>query len=134
MIARNVPPSGGVLDIAAQLRGRTFDMAEVHRFTNPTYAEVTVQMRDRRNPAQVFDRLRDLGLIRLHADVDELRECLATGRCDGEAVTVASNDEAARLNDRIRDERVHLGVVDDTTTTAGSDGLSIGRGDLIQTL
>lgn len=29
---------GGVLDMAAQLRGRTFDMAEVHRFTDPGYA------------------------------------------------------------------------------------------------
>jgi len=124
---------GGVLDMAAQLRGRTFDMAEVHRFTDPEYAEVTVQMRDRRNPGQVFDRLRELGLIRLHADADELREHLATNRPDGEAVTVASNDEAARLNDRIRDERTRAGVVDDTTTASGSDGLIIGRGDLIQT-
>ncbi len=29
---------GGVLDMAAQIRGRTFDMAEVHRFTDPDYA------------------------------------------------------------------------------------------------
>jgi energy-coupling factor transporter ATP-binding protein EcfA2 len=124
---------GGVLDMAAQLRGRTFDMAEVHRFTDPTYAEVTVQMRDRRDPGQVFDRLRELGLIRLHGDADELREHLATSRQEGEAVTVASNEEATRLNDRIRDERARAGVIDDTTTATGSDGLNIGRGDLIQT-
>ncbi|MFT3872410.1 MAG: AAA family ATPase [Nocardioides sp.] len=124
---------GGVLDMAAQLRRRTFDMAEVHRFTDPAYAEVTVQMRDRRNPGDVFHRLRDLGLIRLHGDADKLREHLATSRRDGEAVTVASNDEAARLNDRIRDERTRMGVVDGTTTSSGSDGLSIGWGDLIQT-
>lgn len=124
---------GGVLDMAAQLRGRTLDMAEVHRFTDPEYAEVTVRMRDRRNPGEVFDRLHELGLIRLHADADKLREHLAMSRRDGEAVTVASNDEAARLNDRIRDERARAGIVDDTTTTTGSDSLSIGRGDLIQT-
>ncbi|MBP1326371.1 hypothetical protein JOF28_001603 [Leucobacter exalbidus] len=124
---------GGVLDMAAQLRGRAFDMAEVHRFADPEYAEVTVQMRDRRNPGEVFDQLRVLGLIQLHTDADELREHLAMSRRDGEAVTVASNDEAARLNDRIRDERVAHGSVDDTTTTTGSDSLSIGRGDLIQT-
>jgi len=124
---------GGVLDMAAQLRGRTFDMAEVHRFTNTAYAEVSLRLRDRRNPAQVFDRLRELGLIRLHTNADELREHLATSRQDGEAITVASNDEAARLNDRIRDERTRAGVVYNTTTASGSDGLSIGRGDLIQT-
>lgn len=124
---------GGVLDMAAQLRGRTFDMAEVHRFADPEYVEVTVQMRDRRNPGQVFDRLRELGLIQLHTDAEELREHLATSSQEGDAVTVASNDEAARLNDRIRDERARLGVVDDAITASGSDGLSIGRGDLIQT-
>lgn len=111
---------GGVLDMAAQLRGHTFDMAEVHRFTDPTYAELTVQMRDRRNPGEGFDRLRELGLIRLHADADELRDHLATNRHDGEAVTVASNDEATRLNDRIRDERTRAGIVDDTTTATGA--------------
>ncbi len=124
---------GGVLDMAAQLRGRTFDMAEVHRFTDPTYAEVTVQMRDRHNPDEVFDRLQELGLIRLHADTDKLHAHLATSRQDGEAVTVASNDEAAQLNDRIRDERIAQGDVDRAVTTTGSDGLSIGCGDLIQT-
>src|SRR5699024_4292225 len=116
----------------AQLRGRTFDMAEVHRFTDPEYAEVTVQMRDRRNPGQVFDRLRELGLIRLHADADELREHLATNRPDGEAVTVASNDEAARLDDPIWYARPVTGAVVASTTASGSDGLITGRGDLIQ--
>ena len=102
---------GGVLDMAAQLRGRTFNMTGVRRFsktTYPGYADLTVQMRDRRNPGLVFDRLRELGLIRLHGDADELREDLAASRRDGEAVTVASNDEATKLNDQIRDERTRL--------------------------
>lgn len=124
---------GGVLDMAAHLRGRTFDMAEVHRFTEPEYAEVTVRMRDRRDPGDVFDRLRELGLIRLHADADEVREQVAVSTEDGEVVTVSSNDDAARFNDRIRDERTRQRLVDDTATTTGSDGLPVGRGDLIQT-
>ena len=124
---------GGVLDIAAQIRGRTFDMAEVHRFSDPAYAEVTVRMRDGRNPGGVFDQLAALGLIRLHASSDEVREHIAQQRNDGDAVTVTSNDDAAQINDRIRDERTRRGLVDDTTTATGSDSLSIGRGDLIQT-
>ena len=36
---------GGVLDMAAQLRARTFDMTTVHRFTDPEYADLTVRMR-----------------------------------------------------------------------------------------
>jgi len=124
---------GGVLDTAAQIRGRTIDMAEVHRFADPAYADLSIRLRGRDDPAAIFDDLHALGLIQLHADTDELHEHIATQRADGQAVTVATNDEAARLNARIRDERVHAGTVDDEATTTGSDGLPIGRGDLIQT-
>jgi len=124
---------GGVLDMAAQIRGRTFDMTEVHRFTDPDYADLTVRMRDRRNPGDVFDQLDRLGLIRLHANSDELQEHVAQNARDGETITVAGNEDATRLNERIREERIARGLVDNDTTTTGSDGLSIGAGDLIQT-
>lgn len=124
---------GGVLDMAAQLRGRSYDMAEVHRFTDPAYAEVTLQMRDGRNPGAVFDRLAELGLVGLHAGGDELREHIAQERQDGETVTVTSNEEACEVNSSIRDERVARGEVDDQRTADGNDGLPIGAGDLIQT-
>ncbi|WP_087015141.1 MobF family relaxase [Leucobacter sp. 7(1)] len=124
---------GGVLDMAAHIRGRTFDMAEVHRFTDPAYAEVTLRMRDGRDPGEVFDQLASLGLIRLHESGDEAREHIAQERQDGEAVTVSTNDEARTINARIREERVSQGVVDDTTTVYGNDGLPIGAGDVIQT-
>lgn len=124
---------GGVLDIAAQIRGRTIDMTEVHRFTDPAYADLTMQLRDRVEPGKVFDQLTALGLIHLHADAEALHEHIAQHRKDGEAATVATNDEASRLNARIRDHRVHAGIVDDETTAIGSDGLPIGRGDVIQT-
>ncbi|MGO2097664.1 MAG: AAA family ATPase, partial [Candidatus Microbacterium stercoravium] len=124
---------GGVLDLAALIRGRIFDMAEVHRFIDPDYADLTVRMRDRYNPGDVFDQLDRLGLIRLHADGDELQEHIAQNARDGETITVAGNEDATRLNERIREERIARGLVDDAATTMGRDGLSIGAGDLIQT-
>ena len=124
---------GGVLDMAATIRGRTIDMAEVHRFTDPAYAELTVRLRDRDDPGAIFDQLAALGLIRLHTDSASLQEHIAMHREGGEAVTVATNDEATRLNERIRDRRVQAGAVDDQATATGSDGRPIGRGDLIQT-
>ncbi|WP_448235839.1 MobF family relaxase [Microbacterium paulum] len=124
---------GGVLDMAAHIRGRTFDMAEVHRFTDPAYAEVTVRMRDGRNPGEVFDQIAAQGLVRLHASSNDASEHIAQQRRDREAVTVTSNDEARTINASIRDERVSRGEVDDYRTVSGSDGLSIGAGDLIQT-
>ena len=46
---------------------------------------------------------------------------------------MATNDEATALNERIRAGGVEAGEVNDTITATGSDGLSIGAGDLIQT-
>jgi thymidine kinase len=124
---------GGVLDIAAQLSPRIFDMTTVHRFTDPDYAELTVRMRAGEHPASLFDRLHALGLVVLHESTEALQETIAHGADDGDAITVATNDEATELNERTRAERVQKGVVDDTRTITGSDGLPIGAGDLIQT-
>ncbi|EXJ51275.1 AAA family ATPase [Microbacterium sp. MRS-1] len=124
---------GGVLDMAAQIRGRTVDMTEVHRFTDPAYADLTTQMRDRRDPGAVFDQMQQLGLIHLHADGEALHEQLSQHVRDGETVTVATNDDATEMNERIRAERVSRRLVNDTATTTGNDGLGIGAGDLIQT-
>ncbi|PCC35859.1 TrwC relaxase [Brachybacterium sp. JB7] len=124
---------GGVLDMAVQIRGRTFDMAEVHRFTDPAYAELTLRMRDGENPGEVFDQLTQQGLGRLHASGEDAHEQVAQQRQDGEAVTVSTNDEASTVNAAVREARVAQGVVDDTRTVYGSDDLPIGAGDLIQT-
>ncbi|PJJ55383.1 MobF family relaxase [Compostimonas suwonensis] len=124
---------GGVLDMAAQLAGRVYDMTTVHRFADPEYADLTVQLRRGEHPALLFDRLHALGLVVLHEDSATVQEAIARDARDGDAITTATNDEARELNERIRDERVRAGLVDDARTTTGSDGLSIGRGDVIQT-
>jgi hypothetical protein len=62
-----------------------------------------------------------------------VQETIAHSARDGDAITVATNDEARELNASLRDERVRAGLVDDHHTATGSDGLSIGRGDVIQT-
>ncbi|KAB1641609.1 AAA family ATPase [Gulosibacter chungangensis] len=124
---------GGVLDMAAQVRGRTYDMTELHRFADAEYAALTLTMRDRENPGEVFDRLAAMGLVTLHADEEQAQQHVTEHATEGEAITVASNDEAATLNERIRTGRVENGEVDDTITAFGSDELPIGRGDLIQT-
>ena len=68
---------GGVLDMAAQLSTRTFDMTTVHRFTDPEYADLTVRMRAGENPALLFDQLRVLGLIELHESTEAVHETIA---------------------------------------------------------
>ena len=124
---------GGVLDMAVQFPARTFDMTTVHRFADPDYAHLTVQMRRGEHPALLFDRLHALGLVVLHESTEAVQEAISRDARDGDAITTATNDEARELNERIRDERVRAGLVDDRRTTTGSDGLSIGAGDVIQT-
>ena len=124
---------GGVLDIAAQLAGRTFDMATVHRFTDPEYADLTVQLRRGENPTLLFDGLLARGLVALHPSIEDARDVIARTARDGDAVTVATNDQARALNSHIRRVRVQRGEVDDDHITYGSDGLPIGAGDVVQT-
>ena len=124
---------GGVLDMAAELRGATFGLTTVHRFTDPEYADLTVQMRAGDNPALLFDRLHTIGLIRLHDSTEQAHMAIAETADEGAAITVATNDEARELNERIREQRIQHGRVDDACTITGSDGLSIGAGDVIQT-
>jgi len=124
---------GGVLDMAAQLSERTFDMTTVHRFTDSEYADLAVQMRAGESPALLFDRLNTLELIVLHKSTEEVQEVIACIVRDGDTITTATNEEARELNARIRTERVQRGDVDDTRTAFGSDGLAIGAGDVIQT-
>src|SRR3546814_16550297 len=52
---------GGVLDMAAQLRGRTFDLAAVQRSPHHAYAAVTFGMGYGTRPVEVFAPLTGLG-------------------------------------------------------------------------
>ena len=124
---------GGAFDIAAALIPRVFDLTSLHRFTDPEYAQLTLDLRAGHDPAGLFDRLHAHGLVVLHEDAEALRAAVAAERIDGAAITTATNDETRELNALIRENRVRAGLVDDVGTSEGSDGLSIGRGDLIQT-
>lgn len=90
-------------------------------------------MCDRESLGAVFDRLAAMHLVTLRADDEQVLERIAENARDGEAITVATNDEAAALNERIRAGRVEAGEVDGTITAVGSDDPPIGGGDLIQT-
>lgn len=124
---------GGVLDIAADLAPRTFDMTSVHRFTDPEYARLTVQMRRGEHPTALFDQLHARGSVVIHADAETQAAAIAAMACERDSITVATNEEARDLNRRIRSRRVAEGIADNERTVTGSDVLAIGQGDVIQT-
>ena len=128
---------GGVLDIAADLASASGleidDLTGIHRFADPTYAAFTLDLRDGKRAEQLFDRLQQFGLVRLHASTEAMHAALAGITRLGDAVTVATNDQARAVNAAIRQARVDRGEIPDVTAAVGSDGLPVGPGDLVVT-
>jgi conjugative relaxase-like TrwC/TraI family protein len=136
---------GGVLSMAARYAPAHVTLGEVHRFRTPDggrdedYADLSLRMRDGRDAAATFDRLVDRGNVVVHRTeqgaVDRVAEVAAQRVLAGdrEALSVATNDLAAAINEQVRDHLVSAGHVDDGTTAHGSDGLRIGQGDRVMT-
>jgi exodeoxyribonuclease V alpha subunit len=117
----------------------------VHRFrtphnqTNTEYADLTLRIRAGIDPEKVFDDLHAGGHVQVWdtaADaLGHLAWETAHRHLDGtsQAVSVATNDDAAAINEVVREQLVTAGAVDDTRVTHGSDGLRIGVGDQVMT-
>lgn len=126
---------GGVLDMAIQAVNPV-QMDHLHRFHDPTYADLSLRLRGR-DPAVATD-LHETGHIVLHDTVDDLydviAEAVAADLVAGNftVATVATNDQAAVLSEAIQATRRRLGHVDHTATIGLRDGQRAGVGDIIQ--
>ncbi|MFF2277915.1 MobF family relaxase [Agromyces sp. NPDC058126] len=135
----------GFLDLAARHAHTVIDLDQVHRFVTPdgnpdlSYAALTLKMRTRQTPDQVFDELVKRDLIRTHTTTEEAEQSIAHAAAadlaanESTSLTVPTNRDATRVNAAVREELVTDGTVDDKETTLGADGLRIGRGDLLMT-
>jgi hypothetical protein len=96
-------------------------------------------MRSGTDPAQGFDDLVQRDQVKLWAsDADALAHLAvqtAHRHYNGEqhCVSVGTNDDAAAINEVVREQLVNAGAVDNTDITHGSDGLRIGAGDKVMT-
>ena len=145
---------GGVMETAARwVEGGPVTLDEVHRFltvavdgegmpvteTDVEYGELTLRLREGVDPDQVADQLDGRGAVVVHDSEAEAVEAIANqvaaqgGRDEALAVTVATNEDARKVNQAVRDLRVQSGQVDDTTTAVGLGGERIGAGDRIVT-
>ncbi len=130
---------GGVLDLASQHAGAeaTVCLDVVHRFADPTYADLSVAMR-RDEP--VFDQLWERGHIVLHASEAERTQALATQAAEAilaghtsRALMADTREEVTALNAAIRDRLVAAGLVDDHTVVTTLAGGRLGVGDRVAT-
>ena len=142
---------GGVMETAGRwVEDGPVMLDQVHRFltvdldetglpvTGPDvdYAAVSLLLRDGDQPGRAVDRLVERGAVIVHASQGEAVAAIAAeiaARGESVTVTVATNDQAAILNQAVRDLRVDAGQVDDIHTAAGVGGVRIGVGDRIVT-
>ena len=117
---------GGLLDLAAGWARPEahLELSAVHRFADPTYADLTLAMRDGQHPETVFDDLLARGQIILHTSDPERTAALAQLAANtGHLVIADTREQVATLNAAIGDQRAR---------PAGSLGVVTGSGELIE--
>lgn len=136
---------GGVLEMVSGWAPVQVELSSVYRFRTPDglvdtdYAALSLRIRSGIEPEAVFDDLITTGHVQLwENEADALGQVAweTAGRHlagESQAVSVATNDDAAAVNEVVREQLVTAGAVDDTTVTHGSDGLRIGAGDQVMT-
>ena len=125
---------GGVLDhaVAWAHPSAVVTLDKVHRFTDPDYAALSLQMRTGEDPATVFDTLHRRGQIAIHASEVERTAALADAGASGELVIADTRDQVGDLNAAIRDQRCGRDATKGSTVTTGR-GEVLGFGDRVAT-
>ncbi len=123
---------GGVLDHAARWASAEacLELETVHRFTDPTYADLTLLMRTGQQPGRVFDDLHARGLIQIHPS--EVERLAALTHAEGTLIA-DTREQVAALNSAIRDQRLAAGETSGTGAVTTAAGERIGVGDQIAT-
>jgi conjugative relaxase-like TrwC/TraI family protein len=124
---------GGVLDHAVAWADPTamVTLENVHRFTDPDYAALTLRMRTGEDPGAVFDTLARRGQVVVHASEAERTASLADAGATGDLVIADTREQVADLNAAIRDHDQRDRSTDRVITTA--EGERIGLGDRVAT-
>jgi ATP-dependent exoDNAse (exonuclease V) alpha subunit len=123
---------GGVLDHAARWArpGARLTLDTVHRFADPTYADLSLLMRTGERPGEVFDELVDRDQIVVHATEVERLAALTTA---GGLVVADTRERVTTLNAAIRDHRLTTEMRSVTTALTTAAGERIGVGDRVAT-
>jgi conjugative relaxase-like TrwC/TraI family protein len=96
---------GGVLDHAISIAPPNYRVSldTVRRFADPTYADLTLRLRESRDLDRLFDELLAGGHIQIHPSEAERTAALVNASLDGGRVISDSLEHVAALNAHIRD-------------------------------
>ncbi|OWP20302.1 hypothetical protein CBF90_02120 [Microbacterium sp. AISO3] len=131
---------GGVLDMAVEAHPQPLDLTDLHRFQDRQYAELTLQMRSRERPEELFDRLYERGNLVVHDTMEAAHETIAAdaiarARAGASvAIATATNEEANALNALVQRAHAEAGhTTAPAVEVTGSDMLTIRNGDRLMT-
>ncbi|MDR7186811.1 hypothetical protein J2X85_003872 [Microbacterium trichothecenolyticum] len=137
-------PVGHAGAMAAAMRhaSASIELSTVHRFRDPEYAALTLQLRDPRDrdhALRIAAELETRGHVRRVESIEEARAAMVTGYLDGithgrrVALVCGSNSEADAINAQIQQLRVEAGELDPTVLAWGRDEQRLLVGDTVQT-
>ncbi len=129
---------GGVLDLAARWAPPEahLELESVHRFSDETYADLSLLMRTGERPVAVFDVLLERGQIVVHATEVERTAAVADIGARGDELIIAdTREQVADVNAAIRDRRQATGerTGERTGEPVTRRGERIGLGDRVAT-
>jgi hypothetical protein len=121
---------GGVLDhaLAGAHPSSVLTMERVHRFTDPDYADLSLRMRDGRDPDDVFNQLIERGQIIVHPSEAERTAALAEVGVTGALVVADTREQVATLNAAISNQRTRASA---HPSSQGCAGVVTVRGEQI---
>jgi exodeoxyribonuclease V alpha subunit len=141
---RQAAPVGhrGAMATFTKLADDTVELRNVHRFDDPTYAELTLRLRGAdtsEDAVAVADELIARGhVLTVHSEEaapDVMADAwfAASERGERVALVTATNHEAEQINHAIQARRLEAGVIDNHSTAMGRDGQHLLIGDVVQT-
>lgn len=132
----------GAMAMAVRATSTAIELDTVHRFRDPAYAALTLQLRDPRDhdhARQIAQTLLERGRVTRVDSTDDARAAMvdryfdARGHGHTVAVVCGTNSEAETLNTLIQDRRVDAGELDPRMLAWGMGEQRLLEGDTVQT-
>ena len=132
----------GAMASAMRHASASIEMNTIHRFRDPKYATLTLQLRDPRDhdhARKIAAELAAHGHVRRVESIEQARTAMITGYLNGTehgrrvALVCGSNGEADAINTQIQQLRVEAGELDPAIVAWGRDEQRLLVGDTVQT-
>jgi DNA transposition AAA+ family ATPase len=132
----------GAMATATRRATRSVELDTVHRFSDPTYAALTLRLRNtssQEEARRVAVELVNRGIVARVSSVEAAQEAMVSGyltatRCGKRvALVTATNADAQRVNEAIQQARINANGLDATRLALGKDEQRILVGDTVQT-